>query len=135
MKSPTESGGLNAVRKAWEILAAGGDPVDAVVSGVNLVENDPDDVTVGSGDLFFMGSTIEILLEAHDKRGKVVGEAKTGGPITSMTTTFTCRDRRANWGGAMGWSKWDSGGNSWNIRVTIRGGNSRRWTRFWRRSP
>ena len=50
-KNPGEFGGLATVRKAWEVLAGGGDPVDAVVSGVNIVENDPDDVTVGYGGI------------------------------------------------------------------------------------
>jgi N4-(beta-N-acetylglucosaminyl)-L-asparaginase len=50
-KNPGEFGGLAAVRKAYEVLAAGGDPVEAVVSGVNIVENDPDDVTVGYGGI------------------------------------------------------------------------------------
>src|SRR5262249_9652844 len=43
--------GLEAVRKAYSILAAGGDPLDAVISGVNIVEDDPNDVTVGYGGI------------------------------------------------------------------------------------
>src|SRR5215468_3407210 len=43
--------GLRAVEKAYQMLAAGGDPVDAVVSGVNIVEEDPNDVTVGYGGI------------------------------------------------------------------------------------
>jgi N4-(beta-N-acetylglucosaminyl)-L-asparaginase len=43
--------GLKAVEKAWAVLAAGGDPVDAVVSGVNILEDDPEDVTVGYGGI------------------------------------------------------------------------------------
>ena len=46
-----KSGGLNAVRRAYEIIAGGGDPLDAVISGVNLVEDDPDDVSVGYGGI------------------------------------------------------------------------------------
>src|SRR5215468_7760183 len=45
------SNGLEAVRKAYSILAAGGDPLDAVVAGVNIVEDDPNDVTVGYGGI------------------------------------------------------------------------------------
>lgn len=43
--------GLKAVEKAFSILSSGGDPVEAVVSGVNLVEDDPNDVTVGYGGI------------------------------------------------------------------------------------
>ena len=42
-------------------------------------------------DLFAMGAEVEILLEAHDKSGKVVGEAKTGGPVNPATGTMTLR--------------------------------------------
>ncbi len=43
--------GLSAVTKAMELLRQGGDPVDAVVAGVNLVEDDPNDHSVGLGGL------------------------------------------------------------------------------------
>lgn len=43
--------GLQAVRRALEILDEGGDTVEAVVGGVNLVERDPDDRSVGYGGL------------------------------------------------------------------------------------
>lgn len=43
--------GLGAVARASEVLRAGGDPVDAVVAGVTLVEDDPSDHSVGLGGL------------------------------------------------------------------------------------
>jgi N4-(beta-N-acetylglucosaminyl)-L-asparaginase len=43
--------GLAAVKLAVEKMAAGIPPVDAAVAGVNLVELDPEDVTVGYGGL------------------------------------------------------------------------------------
>jgi N4-(beta-N-acetylglucosaminyl)-L-asparaginase len=43
--------GLEAVRRAYEEMTSGADPVDAAVAGVNLVELDPDDLTVGYGGL------------------------------------------------------------------------------------
>jgi N4-(beta-N-acetylglucosaminyl)-L-asparaginase len=43
--------GLEAVRRAYELLVAGADPVDAAVAGVNLVELDPKDYTVGYGGI------------------------------------------------------------------------------------
>lgn len=43
--------GLPAVSRAMEMLRAGSSPTDAVVEGVVLVENDPDDHSVGYGGL------------------------------------------------------------------------------------
>ena len=43
--------GLRATGKAMEILKKGGDPLDAVIAGVNIVEDDPDDMSVGYGGL------------------------------------------------------------------------------------
>ena len=45
------SNGQGAVAKALEVIQGGGDPLDGVIAGVNLVEADPDDVTVGYGGL------------------------------------------------------------------------------------
>lgn len=43
--------GLPAVTRAMEELLRGADPVDAVVAGVTLVEDDPGDMSVGYGGL------------------------------------------------------------------------------------
>lgn len=43
--------GLAATLKAAEMIAQGGDTLDAVVAGVNIVERDPDDMSVGYGGL------------------------------------------------------------------------------------
>ncbi len=43
--------GLECVRLAYERIAAGVDPLEAVVSGVTLVEDDPEEMTVGLGGL------------------------------------------------------------------------------------
>jgi N4-(beta-N-acetylglucosaminyl)-L-asparaginase len=72
-KRPGESGGLNAVRKAYEILTAGGDPVDAVVSGVNLVENDPEDVTVGYGGIPNEEGVVQLDASVMDGRTMTAG--------------------------------------------------------------
>ncbi len=45
------NGGINCVSKAMEVLKAGGDTLDAVIAGVNLVEDDPLDDSVGYGGL------------------------------------------------------------------------------------
>lgn len=43
--------GLPATAKAAELIAAGADTLDGVIAGVNIVEEDPDDITVGYGGL------------------------------------------------------------------------------------
>jgi N4-(beta-N-acetylglucosaminyl)-L-asparaginase len=45
------SNGEGAVAKALDVIQNGGDPLDGVIAGVNLVEEDPEDYTVGYGGL------------------------------------------------------------------------------------
>lgn len=46
---------------------------------------------VASGDLFNQTSSLEILLEAHDVKGKVVGEAKVGDRVNAATHTLSIK--------------------------------------------
>src|SRR5260370_25031684 len=41
--------GLRAVARAVERMRAGADPLDAAIEGVNIIEDDPNDMTVGYG--------------------------------------------------------------------------------------
>ncbi len=43
--------GIAATAKAMEMIQQGNDALDAVIAGVNIVENDPNDMTVGYGGL------------------------------------------------------------------------------------
>ncbi len=43
--------GLRATEKAIELLRKGSDPLDAVIAGVNIVEEDPNEMGVGYGGL------------------------------------------------------------------------------------
>jgi N4-(beta-N-acetylglucosaminyl)-L-asparaginase len=45
----SSSNGLRAVERAVQLLQQGSDPLDAAISGVNIVEDDPADMTVGYG--------------------------------------------------------------------------------------
>ncbi|HSW51217.1 MAG TPA: hypothetical protein VLH09_13625, partial [Bryobacteraceae bacterium] len=45
------SNGARACARAMEILAGGGDTLDAAIAGVNINEEDPDDNSVGYGGL------------------------------------------------------------------------------------
>jgi len=47
----SSANGLAACAKAVEVMNAGGDTLDAVVAGVNIVELDPNDTSVGYGGL------------------------------------------------------------------------------------
>jgi N4-(beta-N-acetylglucosaminyl)-L-asparaginase len=50
-KRGVEPRGISCVERAMQILKSGGDTLDAVVAGVNIVEDDPDDNSVGYGGL------------------------------------------------------------------------------------
>lgn len=43
--------GIAATAKAMEMISQGSDALDAVIAGVNIVEDDPNDMTVGYGGL------------------------------------------------------------------------------------
>ena len=43
--------GMKAVEQAMQVMQGGGSTMDAVIEGVNLVEGDPDDITVGYGGI------------------------------------------------------------------------------------
>ena len=47
------------------------------------------EVSVESGNLFSLGAAFDILLEAHDRRGNVVGEAKAGDRVNPATGIMT----------------------------------------------
>ncbi len=47
----SSANGMKATAKAMEILKSGGKPLDAVIAGVNIVEEDPNDTSVGYGGL------------------------------------------------------------------------------------
>jgi len=44
-------GDQTCVEEAFRLLVAGSDPLDAVIAGVNIVESDPEDTSVGYGGL------------------------------------------------------------------------------------
>ena len=47
------------------------------------------DLAVENNDMFSQGADFEILLEAHDHKGNVVGEARKGDPVDPATGTLT----------------------------------------------
>lgn len=51
VKAISSDNGQPATSRAYEFMLAGQDPLDAVIAGVNIVEDDPNDMTVGYGGL------------------------------------------------------------------------------------
>jgi N4-(beta-N-acetylglucosaminyl)-L-asparaginase len=51
MRVVASGNGLRATEKAMELLRQDSDPLDAVIAGVNIVEEDPNDMSVGYGGL------------------------------------------------------------------------------------
>ncbi|MGB7462069.1 MAG: isoaspartyl peptidase/L-asparaginase, partial [Candidatus Acidiferrum sp.] len=47
----SSANGVNALQKGMDILKSGGDSLDAVVAAVTVVEDDPNDDSVGYGGL------------------------------------------------------------------------------------
>ena len=49
------------------------------------------EISASSADLLSMSATFEILVEAHDKQGNVVGEIKLGGMVNPATRTLSIK--------------------------------------------
>jgi hypothetical protein len=58
--SVSSANGVAAVSKAVEVMQAGGDTLDAVIAGVNIVELDPKDNSVGYGGLLNERGDVEL---------------------------------------------------------------------------
>src|SRR5579885_2715358 len=71
----SSANGIAACAKALEVLQAGGDTLDAVIAGVNIVELDPDDHTVGYGGLPNEDGVVELdasVMHGPTRRGGAV---------------------------------------------------------------
>src|SRR5205085_7094361 len=66
-KRGVEPRGISCLERAMQFLKAGGDTLDAVVAGVNIVEDDPDDNSVGYGGL--PNEDCEVELDASVMHG------------------------------------------------------------------
>jgi N4-(beta-N-acetylglucosaminyl)-L-asparaginase len=67
MVAIASGGKTRAADKAMELLKAGADPLDAVIAGVNLVEEDPGDMSVGYGGI--PNEDMEVELDASVMHG------------------------------------------------------------------
>src|SRR5262249_53410039 len=70
------NGGINCCAKAVETIKGGGDTLDAVIAGVNIVELDPRDTSVGYGGLPNEEGVVELdasCMHGPSRRGGAVG--------------------------------------------------------------
>ena len=72
----SSANGIKAVEKAMAILKSGGSTLDAVVEGVTLVEDDPEDTSVGLGGL--PNADGEVELDASVMHGPTGGAGAVG---------------------------------------------------------
>ena len=70
--------GLRATKIAMTIIKAGGDPLDAVIAGVNIVEDDPNDMSVGLGGLPNEDGVVELDASV------MYGPTHTAGAVASL---------------------------------------------------
>jgi N4-(beta-N-acetylglucosaminyl)-L-asparaginase len=69
----SSANGIHAVEKAYQALTSGAEPLDAVIAGVNLVEEDPQDVTVGYGGIPNEEGVVELDSSVMDGRTMKAG--------------------------------------------------------------
>ncbi len=73
----SSANGLRAIEKSMELLRNGSDPLDAIVAGINIVEDDPNDNSVGYGGLPNEDGVVELdsscLHGPSHKAGAVAG--------------------------------------------------------------
>ncbi len=70
------NGGINCCAKAMEVIKGGGDTLDGVIAGVNIVELDPRDTSVGYGGLPNEDGVVELdasCIHGPTRRGGAVG--------------------------------------------------------------
>lgn len=68
--------GGSPIKKAYDMIAAGADPLDAAIAGVNMVELDPNDMSVGLGGLPNEDGVVQLdasCMHGPTKRAGAVG--------------------------------------------------------------
>lgn len=68
--------GGSPIKKAYDMIAAGSDPLDAAIAGVNMVELDPNDMSVGLGGLPNEDGVVQLdasCMHGPTKRAGAVG--------------------------------------------------------------
>ena len=78
MKTIASHNGLQAAQRAYEMLGQNAAPLDACVAGVTLVEDDPQELTVGYGSLPNEDGTVELDAAVMD------GPTHRGGAVAAL---------------------------------------------------
>ena len=78
MRVVSSGNGIRATEKAMEMLKKGGDPLDAVIAGVAIVEDDPNDMSVGYGGLPNEDGVVELDASV------MYGPTHTSGAVASI---------------------------------------------------
>jgi N4-(beta-N-acetylglucosaminyl)-L-asparaginase len=72
----SSANGIRGVKKAYDMIVGGTDPLDAVIAGVNIQELDPDDQSVGLGGLPNEEGVVQLdasVMHGPTKRAGAVG--------------------------------------------------------------
>jgi N4-(beta-N-acetylglucosaminyl)-L-asparaginase len=72
----TDANGKQGIKVAWDLLVKGADPLDAAIAGVNIVELNPDDNSVGLGGLPNEAGVVQLdasCMHGPTKRAGAVG--------------------------------------------------------------
>src|SRR5215831_13400139 len=91
----SSANGLTASAKALELIQGGGDTLDAVIAGVNIVELDPNDNSVGYGGLPNEDGVVELdasVMHGPSRRGGAVAAIrgiKTPSNVAKLVMTET----------------------------------------------
>jgi N4-(beta-N-acetylglucosaminyl)-L-asparaginase len=75
----SSANGIKAVEKAMELIRSGSDALDAVIAGVNIVEDDPNDTSVGYGGLPNEDGVVELdaaVMHGPTHRGGAVASLR-----------------------------------------------------------
>jgi len=75
--------GIRATDKAMELMRQGSDPLDAVIAGVNIVEEDPKDASVGFGGLPNEDGVVELDASV------MYGPSHTAGAVAALQNIKT----------------------------------------------
>src|SRR5437868_273484 len=100
----SSANGRAACAKAMEMLKSGADTLDAVIAGVNVVELDPNDASVGYGGLPNEDGVVELdasVTHGPSRRCGAVGAIqgiKTPSKIAQLDEAHLARDAGGRWG-------------------------------------
>jgi len=86
----SSANGLKACAKAMEVIKAGGDTLEAVVQGVTIVEDDPNDTSVGYGGLPNEEGVVELdasVMHGPTRRAGAVASVRRPGANSSQVVS------------------------------------------------